>query len=124
MKRTSHLTGILMPSRLIIRLFLAATVLAAPLWSGCAGGPAISKKHLGNLEINITAPESIDSRTARIYVDNVYVGNVSERMPVLYLKRGKRIVRVELRGTRLYQETIEILGDPNHQVLNVILEPQ
>ena len=90
---------------------------------GCADfGPAVSKTNLGNLEINITAPEGLDSRAARIYIDEVFVGNVSSRMPILQLKKGKHVVKVELEETEPYTESITILGDPNHQVLNVAMK--
>ncbi len=93
------------------------------LLCGCADfGPAISKTDMGNLEINIVAPEGLDVRGARIYIDDVFIGNVSSRMPILQLKRGKRVVKVELEGTDSYTESVTILGEPNHQVLNVSLK--
>ena len=92
------------------------------LLCGCvATGPAVSKTDVGNLEINVKAPQSVDVRYARIYVDDIFIGNVSATMPVLHLKKGKRLVRVEMDGMKTYRETIEILGEPNHQVLNVML---
>jgi len=92
--------------------------------SGCADlGPAISKTNLGNLEINILPPEGLDSRAARIYIDDIFIGNVSSRMPILQLKRGKHVVKVELEEAQTYTESITILGEPNHQVLNVALKP-
>ena len=99
---------------------LVAAILLA--W-GCADiGPVVSKTDMGNLEINILAPEGLDARAARIYVDDVSIGNVSSRMPVLQLKRGKRAIKVELEGADSYTESITILGEPNHQVLNVALK--
>ncbi len=95
------------------------------LLSGCADfGPAVSKTNMGNLEINITTPEGLDPRAARIYIDDVFIGNISSRMPVLQLKRGKRVVKVELEGAASYTEAVTILGEPNHQVLNVSLKPK
>jgi len=41
---------------------------------------------------------------------------------VLYLKRGRHTVKVELEGAKSYEQVIAILGDPNHQVLNIVLE--
>ena len=102
----------------LITLFISAALL-----SGCvATGPAVSKGAMGNLEVSVMAPQGMATRAAGIHVDGVFVGNVSERLPVLYLKRGKHTVRVELEGTRTYEQSIDILGDPNHQVLNVTLE--
>jgi hypothetical protein len=90
------------------------------LLCGCADfGPAVSKASMGNLEVNVVAPEGVDVRAARIYVDDLFIGNVSDRMPVLQLKRGKRVIKVELEGMEAYTESITILGEPNHQVLNV-----
>jgi hypothetical protein len=100
-------------------LFLAGSLLLG----GCIGmGPAISKDTTGNIEINVRAPEGVDVRSARLFVDDVFIGNASERMPVLFLRRGLRTIRVELPGTKPYRESVGILGDPNHQVLNVTLE--
>jgi hypothetical protein len=96
---------------------------ALPLLCGCAvTGPAISKGTTGNLEINVSAPQGMEVRSARIVVDDVFIGNVSEHMPVLFLKRGARKIRVELPGARTYEQNVDILGDPNHQVLNILLE--
>jgi hypothetical protein len=93
------------------------------LLCGCADfGPAVSKTNMGNLEINLLAPEGLDSRAARIYVDDVFIGNASSTMPILQLKRGKRAIRVEVEGADSYTESITILGEPNHQVLNVALK--
>lgn len=106
------------PPRLAVVLLVAAALL-----SGClATGPAVSKSTQGNLEVNVTAPQGMEVRAARLYVDGVFVGNVSERLPVLYLKRGNHALKVELEGARAYEQAIRILGDPNHQVLNVTLE--
>ena len=77
---------------------------------------------MGNLEINIKAPQSVDVRYGRIYVDVTFIGDVCSTMPVLHLKKGKRLVRIEMDDMKAYREAIEILGDPNHQVLNVMLE--
>jgi PEGA domain-containing protein len=90
---------------------------------GCVDfGPFISKSNLGNLEVNVVAPEGLDAQAARIYVDDVFIGNVSARMPILHVKNGKHVVKVELEGAATYTQAVTILGDPNHQVLNVALK--
>jgi len=100
-----------------------AVLLAATLLSGCvSSGPAISKSSMGNLDVYVTAPQGVDIHPASIYVDGVFVGNVSQDLPVLYLKRGKHVVRVELADMKIYEHEITILGDPNHQFLDVTLE--
>ena len=110
-------------SRRSMKSFLVPLIIIAALGSGCfATGPAVSKGTMGNLEVSVIAPQGMDTRAVRLHVDGVFVGNVSERLPVLYLKRGRHAVRVELEGARAYEQAIEILGEPNHQVLNVILE--
>ena len=102
---------------------IVALVISGALLSGCVvSGPAVSKSTMGNLEINVWVPQDMQARAARIHVDGVFVGNVSERMPVLFLKRGRHTVKVELEGTKGYEQAVNILGDPNHQVLNVSLE--
>ena len=102
----------------IIALLFIATIL-----SGCvSAGPAISKSTMGNLDIYVTAPEGVDIHPARVSVDGVFVGNVSSELPVLYLKRGKHVVTVALDGMKTYEQAITILGDPNHQFLDVTLE--
>ena len=68
------------------------------------------------------APEGLDVRAARLYVDDVFIGNVSTRMPILQLKRGNRTIKVDLEGAESYKESVTILGEPNHQVLNVVLK--
>jgi hypothetical protein len=102
-----------------ITFFLAATVML----SGCVEtGPAISKDTMGNLEVYVTAPQDVDVHPAQIYVDDIFVGNVSTTLPVLYLKHGKHTIRVELAGMKTYEQVITILGEPNHQFLDVPLE--
>ena len=90
---------------------------------GCTDlSPALSKSDMGNLEINLTAPEGLDAHAARLYIDDVFIGNVSSRMPILQLKHGKRVIKVELEGADTYVESLTILGEPNHQVLNIALK--
>lgn len=100
-----------------------ATVLALMfILAGCVTtGPAISKSKLGNLQINVVFPKDLVVPNADVYLDDVFIGNVSPDMPVIYAKRGDRAVRVEAPGCETYQRTITILGDPNHQVLNINL---
>lgn len=101
---------------------IALAVLAVGLAAGCAIGPAVSKSRDGNLELNIDGPGEANIKQARIYVDDVFVGNPSPMLPVLHLRKGKRSVRVELDGFKPWEQTVHILGEPNHQVLNAILE--
>jgi hypothetical protein len=54
----------------------------------------------------------------------MWTGFLWAMFPVLYIKRGLRTVKVELDGMKTYEQAITILGDPNHQFLNVALEPK
>lgn len=79
---------------------------------------------MGNLEIYVNAPQGTDVRSAKIFADGVFISNVSQDLPVLYLKRGKHVITVELPGMKTYRQEITILGDPNHQFLDVELQKQ
>jgi hypothetical protein len=94
------------------------------LLSGCASGPVISKLHFGNLEISVSTTEGEILPNAELYLDNLFVGNFTQRLPVIHARRGERLIRVECSGYKPYEKKINILGDPNHQVLNVILEKE
>ncbi|HUW19546.1 MAG TPA: hypothetical protein VMW16_09610 [Sedimentisphaerales bacterium] len=95
------------------------------LLAGCeSGGPAVSKSEMGNLQINVYCPEEMSTAPAEIYLDGVFIGNATGQLPVIHARRGKRVVRVEAAGCKPYEKSITILGEPNHQVLNVYLERQ
>jgi len=129
------------------KAFLPALLVVALL--GCTtSGPAISKSTMGNLEINVLVAETKAGDEAEggegleqakaclrlqqieaslrheVYIDEDFVGTATSAKPVLYLKRGEHVVRVECPGYRVYEKTIRILGEPNHQVLTVILEKE
>jgi len=91
--------------------------------SGCvSSGPVISKSSLGNLEINVRTSDGQYVTNAELYLDGVFVGNLTTRLPVIHAKRGERLVRVQCSGFKPYEKTVTILGDPNHQVLNIVLK--
>ena len=120
----------------MVRVLMSSLLVASVL--GCAAsGPAISKSSMGNLEINVfvvriepgaksdAGLEHVKASSRHeVYIDDDFVGTVTPQKPVLYLKRGEHVVRVESPGFRVYEKTIRILGEPNHQVLNVILEKE
>ena len=103
------------------RLISAALCLMSMLAGCMTASPTVSKSKLGNLQINVAFPKDISAFNADLYLDDLFIGNVSANMPVIYAKRGDRTVRVEATGCETYQRTITILGDPNHQVLNINL---
>ncbi|HCE43911.1 MAG TPA: hypothetical protein DET40_10220 [Lentisphaeria bacterium] len=94
--------------------------------SGCVtSGPTVSKSDMGNLELNVyTHDKEIDARFADVYVDAIFLGNISPNKPILNLREGDHNIRIELKGYKSYEKKIFISGDPNHQVLNVLLEKQ
>ena len=93
--------------------------------SGCvSSGPAISKSRLGNLEINVRTADGQHVTNAELFLDGVFVGNLTHRLPVIHAKRGERLVRVQSAGFKPYEKKITVLGDPNHQVLNIVLEEE
>ena len=102
---------------------IVAVLCLGMILAGCLStGPAVSKSNLGNLQINVIFPKGLSETSADIYLDDIFIGNASPNMPVIYAKRGDRTVRIEADGCQTYQRTITILGDPNHQVLNVRLK--
>ena len=102
---------------------IATALCLMSILAGCVTtGPAISKSKLGNLQINVSFPKELPEPNADLYLDDVFIGNVSPNMPVIYARRGVRTVRVEAVGCGTYQKTVTILGDPNHQVLNIYLK--
>ena len=103
-----------------------AMVLLAVIFSGCISstGPAISKSRMGYLAIYVHTPEGIGPRRAELYIDELYIGDMTAKKPVLYIKRGEHVVRIQLPGLKPVEKRIEVLGDPNHQVMNVFLEKE
>ena len=79
---------------------------------------------MGNLQINVSFPKGVSEQCADLYLDGLFIGNVSPEMPVIYARKGSRTVRVVAPGCEIYERSITILGDPNHQVLNVHLRKE
>ena len=103
---------------------LAFILICCALAVGCAYGPVISKSAIGNLEINVLTSDGEQITTADVYLDGLFVGNVTDHFPVIHARRGERLVRVECKGHKSFERKITVLGDPNHQVLNIILEKE
>ena len=103
---------------------VAILVLAAAfLGAGCVStSSTVSKSRQGNVEIQVIPPEGADVRRAEIHVDGVFIGNATERLPVLQLGTGEREIGVQMPGCRPVSQRVTILGYPNHQVVNVFLE--
>jgi len=106
-------------------LLLAAACCLLSALTGCLTTDSIvSKSRLGNLQIEVLFPDGAPTPPAGLYVDGSFVGNINPKMPVIYARRGLRTIRVEAAGYTSYEQTIQILGDPNHQFLDVRLEQQ
>ena len=110
---------------LVVSSILILTFACFVCLAGCVyDGPVISKSKVGNLEINVRYPEGGTLSAANLYLDNVFVGTVSNHKPIIYVRRGERTIRVEAKGYKTYEKKITILGEPNQQVLNIFLEPE
>lgn len=99
-------------------------LMLAILMASCVTtSPANSKSQIGNLEINVrTEDENSESHYADIYIDGHYFGTSSVNKPILYLKEGQHVIKVQLKGYQVYEKQMSIFGEPNHQVLNVKLK--
>lgn len=113
---------------LVVSLILILIFACFVCLSGCVnGGPVISKSVVGNLEINVhysRHPEGDTPPVANLYIDSVFIGNVTNHKPIIYVRRGERTIRVEAEGYKTYEKKINILGEPNQQVLSIFLEPE
>lgn len=107
-----------------MRILVAALGICCSLVGCATPSPAVSKSSVGNLEVNVRTADGKEAPNAELHVDGALIGNVSARLPVIHLKRGERTVRVECPGYKTYERRLRILGEPNHQVLNVILEKE
>ena len=67
-------------------------------------------------------PEGERVLSPSIYLDGHFIGCVSERKPVLFLKRGNHTIRLECPGYKPWQGDVCILGGDNMQYLRVLLE--
>ena len=104
---------------------LATLFILCLLLAGCVtSGPVISKSNVGNLEINVMTSDQQSISNAELYLDGIFVGNLTTRLPVIYAKTGERTIRVVSPGYKSYERKLTVLGDPNHQVLNVVLEKE
>ena len=101
---------------------LLVSCLALCLTACTARGPVISKSKSGNLQITVRVPDDVDETQSEVYIDGLFIGNVSIHMPVIHVRRGLREIRVEAPDCQPFEKQISILGDPNHQVLNVKLK--
>jgi hypothetical protein len=107
-----------------MRVFMVLVGLCLVL-AGCASsGPVVSKSELGNLEINVYTPDGERAKNAELHIDGLFVGNLTRRLPIIHARRGERTIAVKLEGYRPYERKITVLGDPNHQVLNIMLQKE
>lgn len=103
--------------KLIIQIILVISISTA-----CMTNPS-DKSQSGNFEISVTPLEVEGLPTyPTIYIDGKFIGNASKNKPVLYLSKGKHDIRVEAKGYKTYQQTIQILGGQSLQIVTVALE--
>jgi hypothetical protein len=104
----------------LIALSLAGSIL---FLAGCRAVPHEPVKTMGVLQLLVSAPSGVDVMPSRIYVDDAFVSNVShEYMPILNLKCGQHVLRVQLDGMKTYQHRVEVLPGPNYQFVDVRLQ--
>ena len=102
---------------------LLLVLATAVLLSSCTVTEPASKVSQGNLELSIEPLKEGDVvLSPGISIDGQFVGTVSARKPILYLKPGHHDVRLELAGYKPWHRAVYILGEPNMQYLHVRLE--
>jgi len=81
------------------------------------------KYRQGNVEIR-AEPLAVGEQAVspRVYLKGKFIGNASADKPVLYLKRGSYVVRVELEGHETWEQKVRVLGAPTMQVVHVRLK--
>jgi hypothetical protein len=79
---------------------------------------------IGKLDVNINLPKGVDIKTGKIYLDNFYIGNLTENRKVFTLKRGLHSLKIEFPECETYKSVFMLLGNPNEQVLNVFIEKE
>jgi len=90
--------------------------------TACISNPS-DKSQSGNFEIIVT-PLEVDGQPIfpSVYINGKFIGNASKNKPVLYLNKGKHEIKVEAKGFKAYQQTIQILGAQSMQIITVELE--
>ena len=105
--------------------YALTALLAACFFVSCsARDPFISKKTHGNLQVEVTFQGEKPDAAPSLTVDDRPMGHLSPERPVLHLKEGKHHVKVTCPGYETWEKEIYIAGDPNHQYLEVRLQPK
>jgi len=82
-----------------------------------------TKQAEGNFEISVSPlADGEKPLYPSVYVDKKFIGHATAHKPILYLRRGRHTVRVELEGYETWEKTIVLLGEPSQQVLHVQLK--
>jgi hypothetical protein len=77
---------------------------------------------IGELVLDLSVPDGMKVSNAELYLDEFFIGNFKEKIFKLCLKRGVHTIRITLPGCEEYNSKIMLLGNPNHQVLNIELK--
>jgi hypothetical protein len=105
-----------------MRKMVPFTVIPFLLVAMCSCETMPTKQARGNFELTVEPVfEGETPLYPTVYVDRKFIGHATSYKPILYLRRGRHTIRVELDGYEPWEETITILGDPNQQVLHVKL---
>lgn len=91
----------------------------------CSEKTFVTKERYGNLEVTVAYQGGEPTeKYPEISVDGKLVGQVSEHMPVLYLRDGEHLIEVRTPGFVPWQRRIFIAGSPNHQFIQAVLRKE
>lgn len=104
-------------------LHLASITATTLFLAGCFSQQITDSKACnGNLEINIVNKDMVENiDNVEIFIDGKPIGNLSKSRPVLYLTTDKHVIEARHTGYKTVSKEITILGEPNHQVVNILL---
>jgi hypothetical protein len=100
--------------------------LAAVVWvmtsCVCSEKTFVTKEKYGNLEVTVAyVGGEPTQKYPEISVDGKFIGQISEHMPVLYLRNGEHLIEVRSSGFIPWQRKMFIAGGPNHQFIQAVL---
>ena len=99
---------------------LLLSTLAFLMFSCVSNSSFVTKSKDGNLEINLIG-KTVITQYSRVYIDNIFIGNLSSTKPTLILNKGYRKIKIVTDGYKTIEETIYIIGETGHQVINIPL---
>jgi len=110
------------------RYWMAGAVLAVVCVTAscvCSDKTFVTKEKYGNLEVTVAYQGGEPTeKYPEISVDGKLIGQVSEHMPVLYLREGEHLIDVRSPGFTPWQRQMFIAGGPNHQFIQAVLRKE